>query len=103
LGISARDLDELEPDLITEMSLLPDQRGVLVMEVTPGSPAAKAGLRDGDVIVALEQYPVRSFDELVSLLFRETQVGQTITLRLLRRGKVLEIKLTLEERPRPGE
>ncbi|MFW6091895.1 MAG: S1C family serine protease, partial [Actinomycetota bacterium] len=65
--------------------------------VVPGSPAADAGLRSGDVIVALEGQAVASSDELVVRL-RARQPGDEVTLRFERDGTEREVTLTLDER-----
>ncbi|MFQ5594868.1 MAG: S1C family serine protease [Anaerolineae bacterium] len=111
LGISAMDLN---PDLAQAVDLPAAQRGVLIARVTPDSPADKAGLQGGnrespalgsnvlvggDVIVDFEGQPIGGFDELVSLLFREGTVGETVTLTIIRDGKEIAVPVTLEERP----
>jgi 2-alkenal reductase len=111
LGISAWDLD---PEIAQAMGLSPAQRGVLIRDVTPGSPADQAGLQastqeaselgfgaliGGDVIVAFQSQPVRNFDDLVSLLFREGTVGETVTVTVIRDGEQLDLPLVLQERP----
>ncbi|MGQ9683444.1 MAG: trypsin-like peptidase domain-containing protein [Anaerolineae bacterium] len=104
----------MTPDLAEAMGLPETQRGALVIEVAPGGPADKAGLRGsarqveidgeprrvgGDVIVAIDNLPVRSFDEIVSYLANSTSVGQQVTLTVLRDGKEQEFTVTLEARP----
>ncbi len=111
LGISG---GTLIPDLATAMNLKSDQRGALVNQVTAGSPAEQAGLRGstqqttlngetvnvgGDVIIAIDQQPVKTFDDLVAYLTTNTSVGQTITLTLLRDGQQQDVKVTLVARP----
>jgi S1-C subfamily serine protease len=111
LGISG---GSLIPDLATAMSLKSDQRGALVNQVTAGSPAEKAGLRGsekqttidgqqvnvgGDVIIAIDNQPVKTFDDLVAYLTSSTSVGQTITLTILRDGQQQDVKVTLAARP----
>ena len=111
LGISGR---TLIPDLATAMNLTSDQRGVLVGSVTAGSPAEKAGVQGstkdftldgqttqvgGDVITAIDNQPVKTFDDLVSYLARSTKVGQTVKLTVLRNGQAQSIDVTLEARP----
>jgi serine protease Do len=111
LGISGT---SLAPDLSKAMGLKADQRGVLVVEVTPGSPADKAGLRGsdrqvtiegqqvhvgGDVIVAMDGQPVKDFDDLITYLTRSTEVGQSITLTVLRQSKEETVNVTLAARP----
>ncbi len=111
IGISGT---SLIPDLATAMGLAADQRGTLVVDVVPGSPAAKAGLQGsdrqiqidgqtarvgGDVIVAVDEQPVQDFEDLIAYLANSTEVGQTITLSVLRDAKQETIDLTLAARP----
>ncbi len=102
------------PDFATAMNLQSDQRGVLVGDVTSGSPADKAGLQGstkdftldgqttqvgGDVITAIDGQPVKTFDDLVSYLARSTSVGQTVKLTILRNGQSQDVEVTLAARP----
>jgi serine protease Do len=111
LGISGT---TLSPDLAKAMGLEANQRGALVVDVLPDSPAAKAGLRGsdrqvtiedqtarvgGDVIVAIEGQPVKKFDDVVTYLARFTEVGQTINLTVLRGGVQESVQVTLAARP----
>lgn len=111
LGISGT---SLQPDLAQAMGLKADQRGALVVDVVPGGPADKAGLHGsdrtadiqgqqvtvgGDIIVGIDGQPVTSFDDLVTHLARSTEVGQAITLTVLRDGKQQTIEVTLAARP----
>lgn len=111
LGISGR---SLIPDFSTAMNLKSDQRGVLVGSVTAGSPAEQAGLQGsakdftldgqttqvgGDVITAIDNQTVKTFDDLVTYLARSTTVGQAVTLTVLRDGQTQAIKVTLAARP----
>lgn len=95
---------------------VPTTRGVLIQEVPPDGPAARAGLRGGqrevqvrgarillggDIITAIDGHPVASFDELVSYLVNHTEVGQTVTLTILRDGREMQVLVTLGERPSP--
>lgn len=93
---------------------LPVTQGVLVAEVTLGEPAERAGLRGGDrdivvdgipirvggdIITAIDGNQVRDFDELIAYLVREAVVGDEVVLTILRDAEVLEIPVTLGERP----
>jgi len=93
---------------------LPVTHGALIDEVTPGTAAAQAGLRGGnhevevmgttvnaggDIIVAIDGYKLRDFDDLIAYLVRETEVGQEVTLTVIRDGEELEIPVMLGERP----
>src|SRR5262245_22596054 len=60
--------------------------GVLVASVEPGSPAAVAGLRQGDVILSLGSHPVTGIDDLHRCLTEE-HIGTPLELTILRRGE----------------
>jgi serine protease Do len=111
LGVSGVSLN---PDLADATKLSSDQRGALVMDVVPGGPADKAGLQGsdrqvtidgqdvrvgGDVIVAIEGQAVKEFDDVVTYLVRATEVGQKVTLTVLRNDKEETIQVTLAARP----
>jgi S1-C subfamily serine protease len=112
LGISGL---ALLPELRDAMKLDPDQRGILVEDVTSDSPADKAGLRGsarqveidgqtarvgGDVITAIDGQPLMDFEDLVAYLARKTEVGQTVTLTVLRNNRETTLELTLAARPK---
>src|SRR5262252_8038052 len=75
---------------------LPKESGALVLSVEEGSPAKRAGLREGDVIVALEGQPVAGVDDLHRLL-TEVRVGVSCTLTVLRWTEKFELKVVPEE------
>jgi S1-C subfamily serine protease len=75
---------------------LPSENGVVVMSVTVGSPARKAGLREGDVIVALDGKPVAGVDDLHRLL-TDARVGVSSSLTVLRWTEKVELKVIPEE------
>ena len=54
----------------------------------------------GDVIVAIDEQPVREFEDLVTHLIRHTSVGQTVTLTILREGEQQSVQVSLAARPR---
>jgi len=75
---------------------LPQESGVVVISVTENSPARRAGLRDGDVIVALDGKPVAGVDDLHRLL-TDARVGVSSVLTVLRYTDKLELKVVPEE------
>ena len=75
---------------------LPQESGVVVVAVTDGSPAKRAGLQEGDVIVALEGKPVAGVDDLHRLL-TDARVGVSSGLTVLRRTGKLELQVVPEE------
>ena len=75
---------------------LPQENGVVVMSVEDGSPARRAGLREGDVIVALDGKPVGGVDDLHRLL-TDARVGVSSSLTVLRYTEKLELRVVPEE------
>ncbi|GIK43926.1 MAG: 2-alkenal reductase [Chloroflexota bacterium] len=106
------------PEIAEEMKL-PQASGALVGTIISGSPADKAGLRSGtrdftlesgldvtiggDVIIAIEDEEIKTFDDLISFLARRGDVGKTITLTIIRNGKQQTVEMTLEARPAADE
>ena len=64
------------------------ESGVRIASVEPGSPAEKAGLRDGDVVVSYDGMVVAGIDDVHRLL-TETRLGQEVAIVVLRRGEKL--------------
>jgi S1-C subfamily serine protease len=77
---------------------LPVASGVRVASVEPDSPAARAALQEGDVIVALDDRPVAAIDDLHRLLSDE-RVGIPARLTILRRTERLTVDITPAEAP----
>ncbi len=75
---------------------LPQESGVVVISVTDGSPAQRAGLREGDVIVALDGEPVAGVDDLHRLL-TDARVGVTGKLSVLRWTEKVDLQIVPEE------
>jgi S1-C subfamily serine protease len=75
---------------------LPKESGALVLSVEENSPAKRAGLRDGDIIVTLEGHAVAGVDDLHRLL-TDIRAGSSCTLTVLRHTEKLELKLVPEE------
>jgi S1-C subfamily serine protease len=88
----------LDASLAAETLDLPVDQGALVQTVVQGGPAAKAGLRSGDIIVAIDETVVRDMDNLIVYL-ADTTVGQKVTLTVLREGRRQRIEVRLGERP----
>jgi len=75
---------------------LPKEMGAVVVGVEENSPAKRAGLREGDVIVALEGQPVAGVDDLHRLL-TDLRVGVSCALTVIRWTEKLEFKVVPEE------
>jgi S1-C subfamily serine protease len=79
------------------MGMRDEGRGVRVQKVEPNSPAAAAGLRVGDMIVAVDQEPVLGGAELQQVLIKK-EVGDLISLGLVRGSEKLKIDVELVKR-----
>jgi 2-alkenal reductase len=99
-------------DLASQQEMgLPQAAGAYVIDITPNSPAQRAGLipsgfndtvgliPGGDLIIAVDGRPISSPDDLISFLVFNAEVGQTIMLTVIRDGEQIELPLTLAERP----
>ncbi len=75
---------------------LPKETGVVIVGLEPNSPARTAGLREGDVIVALDDKPVAGVDDLHRLL-TDAQVGARCELTLIRHTERLTLSIFPEE------
>ncbi len=75
---------------------LAKETGILVLHVEPGSPAQRAGLAEGDLIVAFGDQPVGGIDDLHRLL-TEPRIGAPTSVTLLRLGRMLAIEITPAE------
>ena len=98
LGVS---IQEMTPALAQGLGL-EGGKGALVAQVTEGSPAARAGLQQGDLIVELEGRAVTRTEDLPRLV-ADLPVGRQVPIKLLREGKTLTLTATiarLEERDR---
>ena len=92
-------IQNLTPEL-AEYYNLDQKEGVLVTQVTDGYPAQAAGIREGDVIVAVDGKAVKTSREL-SRMVAEAGVGKRVEIDLLRDGKKKNIEVALAKYPSP--
>jgi serine protease Do len=96
LGVS---IQPLTGELAKAFKLEPGH-GVLVADVVPESPAAKAGIKTGDVITEYDGHAIGKAGDLPRLV-SSTPVGQTATLHVLRDGKPLAVTAQIATLPEP--
>lgn len=109
LGITGQNIDQIDSGLLGLA-----EGGVLIADIYKGSPAEKAGLKGatgdirlgnmiiasgGDLIAALNGKTIKSMDEFNDYM-DSFEVGQTITLKVIRDGKTVNVRVRLEEMPR---
>lgn len=110
LGVRGGDLD---PILVQAMDL-PIEQGAYLAEVIAGGPSDKAGLHGandsavvggrtvdigGDVVIAIDGQPVKTFDDMLIYVALNTSPGQQVVLTILRDGQQQDFTVTLEARP----
>lgn len=117
LGINmAWSLTPERKQILEEVGMeVPVDQGLLIMEVAPDGPAARAGLRGGqqrvrignrilliggDILTAIDGQPIATDQDLLRYLDTQTTVGQTVQLTVWRDNQERTISVTLGERPR---
>jgi serine protease Do len=98
LGVHIQGLDQ---DLAGSLGL-DNANGALVAEVTPDSPAAKAGLKQGDVIVEYAGQPIKELRTLTRAV-AETHPGTETNLVVWRDGSKKTLDVDIAQMPRPDE
>ncbi|WP_169055669.1 S1C family serine protease [Bacillus pumilus] len=98
LGVQMIDLEQV-PETYQENTLgLFDKqigKGIYVKDVSKGSPAQKAGLKSGDVIIKFKGKNVANSSQLKEILYKETKVGDKTTMTVIREGKNKNLDITL--------
>jgi len=87
-------LDQSNPALLRSFGA---DHGVVVNNVEPGSPAERAELKMGDVILAINGQPIRSGNDLVQIV-SQSKIGSSLKLELLRNGKRLTTSVEVADR-----
>lgn len=116
LGVSVWSLSSDLVQVLRQAGMqVPVEQGLLVVEVSAGSPAATAGLRQGgqqvrigrviltvggDILTAIDDMPLESESELSMFLDTEAEIGQQIRITLWRDGQQIVVPAVLTERPR---
>jgi serine protease Do len=88
-GLFLQDLDKE----LAHYLRVPEDKGVIVKDVEPGSPAMIAGVRKGDIVLALDKIPIRSVDDYQQAL-KGFSVGSKIKLKILRDAREKTRSLT---------
>ena len=100
-------IQKITPELKKKLHLK-TEHGALVADVTPGGPAAKAGIKRGDVIVSYDGKPIKEMNDLPYLV-GTTPVGKVVEVEVIRKGKkkVFQVKIGKmkeeKESEAPGE
>ncbi len=93
-------IQEVTPELAQSFGLK-EPTGALVSDIEPGSPAEKAGIRKGDIILKFNGKSINKVKELPTIVAM-TPVGETVTVTILREGKTRDITLKVGKMPTEG-
>ena len=96
LGIAGQDVPLLTR--VVRFHRLTQRTGVLAIAVEPDGAARAAGLRDGDIIVSLDEHRITSIDDFSRLLTAD-RIGTEITLGVLRGAERIELRAEVRDRP----
>jgi len=96
LGVA---LVDLTPELRTHFGV-PEETGVMVARVEPGSPAEKAGIRVGDILTRIDSGPLKSSWDVTGKI-RKLNDGQQVPVEVWRNGKAQNVTATIVEKERP--
>jgi S1-C subfamily serine protease len=94
IGVGGQNI--ILPRRLVRFYNLPIEKGVVVVSVEPNSPAQRAGVREGDVLIGYGNHVVASIDDLQRLMTEE-QVGVRATLTLIRQAEKIELPVVPAE------
>lgn len=97
IGVSIQDIDER----LAQYFSLTTSEGVMVTQVLEGAPAEKAGIKDGDIILAVNKIKVRNTSALVKQI-SNAAIGKPVSLQIIRDKKNLDVLVTVAKRDSPG-
>lgn len=85
------------PDSLRQKLVLASEQGVMVVSVEPQGPSDRAGILIGDILIALDNTTVKDTRDVQGFLGSQS-VGQTLTVKLIRGGELVELSLVVGER-----
>ncbi|MCX5687239.1 MAG: Do family serine endopeptidase [Candidatus Omnitrophica bacterium] len=94
IGVIIQDLDSN----LVEYFGLQDKNGVLISRIVDDSPAYRAGLKPGDIVISIDSESIRNTQDLVRQLLKK-QVGEITNLGIVRNGKLHSIDVQVDSKP----
>lgn len=92
-------VQELTPEL-AESFRLGDSKGVLITEIIRNSPAEKAGVKRGDILIAIDDLPIESWSAMLETV-SNLPPGKLVQVKLMRDGAAMSLQLKIGKRPKP--
>jgi serine protease Do len=100
LGVMVGDLGEMDPEKRAQVQGV--KEGAFVTQVTPGGPAARAGLRSGDVISDIDGHKIEGAGDVIDYVATRA-IGSKVTVGVVRDGQPQKIPVALGELPSPDK
>ncbi|MBI5922127.1 MAG: Do family serine endopeptidase [Betaproteobacteria bacterium] len=97
IGVEVQEITEE----LAESFKLPNTQGALIAGVMRGSPADRAGIRPGDILLAVAGKPVGDAQSMIELISAQTP-GQQTQIKLRRAGKEVDLTVAIAKRPKPN-
>jgi serine protease Do len=98
IGVGMQDVDEG----VAAALGIDRNRGTLIRSVTPGGPAARGGIQQGDVVVSVAGHPVTP-DATLAYLISQQAIGSRVPLEVIRQGQRRTVNVAIAERPTEEE
>ncbi len=96
MGIGLLDLSQVPASAIQQLKIPSSVKsGLVVSQVSANSPATKAGLKQGDVIVSVNGHKITDYVDFSTYLYSNLKVGQTVAIKYYRGGNLQSTNLTL--------
>jgi serine protease DegQ len=95
------EVQEITPDL-AESFKLPDSLGALIAGVVRGAPADKAGIKPGDILLAVENTPIKNAQGMLEVIATQ-EPGRSTRFKLRREGREIEVGVVIGKRPLPSK
>jgi serine protease Do len=98
IGVAMQDVDEG----VAAALGIDRNRGTLIRSVTPGGPAARAGIEQGDVVITVAGQPVTP-DQTLAYIVAQQPIGSRVPIELIRQGQRRSVNIAIAERPTEEE
>jgi serine protease Do len=98
IGVSLRSVQDLEPEERGKLGTGIPRRGALVSRILKGAPAARAGMRPGDVITTIDNQSTLAAEDVAGYVALQT-IGAKVMVGIVRNGKERTLAVRLDELP----
>jgi serine protease DegQ len=92
-------IQELTPELVASFKLT-DEKGVLITEVIRNSPAERAGIKTGDILVSIDNRAINDWSAMLETV-ANLAPGNIVVVKLLRNGSEISPQVKIGKRPKP--